>query len=81
MERENPLALLKSIMWSSSNIFSSSTTQSASNIDSHIVHTKENIHQISIHRPLHEYHTPLHEQTYTITCIDICQTNHTSKSA
>jgi hypothetical protein len=27
---------------------------------SHIVHTKENIHQIN-------KHTPLHEQTYTIT--------------
>jgi hypothetical protein len=50
-------------------------------IVSHIVHTKENIHQVSIHTPLHEYHTPLHEQTYTITCIDICQTNHTYKSA
>jgi hypothetical protein len=24
-------------------------------------------------------HTPLHEQTYTITCIDICLTNHTYK--
>jgi hypothetical protein len=29
------------------------TTESASNTDSHIVHTKENIHQINKHTPLH----------------------------
>jgi hypothetical protein len=48
--------------------------KSASKIDSYIVHTKENIHQIN-------KHTPLHERTYTITCVDIYQTNHTYKSA
>jgi hypothetical protein len=39
---------------SSSNVIWSSTTKSASNIDSHNVHTKENIHQINKHTPLHE---------------------------
>jgi hypothetical protein len=38
---------------SSSNVLGSSTMQSASNIDLHIVHTKENIHQTNKHTPLH----------------------------
>jgi hypothetical protein len=50
---------------SSSINIGSATTQSVSNIDSHIVHTKENTHQINKHTPLHEYHSPLHEQAYT----------------
>ena len=53
----------------SSNVFGSSTTQSASSIDSHNVHTKQNIHQINKYTPLHKEHTPVHEITYTIQTI------------
>jgi hypothetical protein len=64
MQRENHLPCSNVSYGSSSNVFGSSTTQLASNIDSHIVQTKENIHQINKHTPLHGYRSPSHEHSY-----------------
>jgi hypothetical protein len=53
MQRENPLALIKIIMWIFLNEFGSSTTQLASK-ESHITHTKRKHIPINKHTPFHK---------------------------
>jgi hypothetical protein len=53
MQRENPLALLESVLWVVLERVWFVYSQSTSSIDLRIVHTKEYVCQINKHTPLH----------------------------